>query len=239
MLPACPEGRSGADHPLSPRRRSQQARAAEQPCLHRQRADLDSAPPASPPHRCPPSKKRGKVPERLSGSSMRRSRITTAPPTATTRTAKDYPADQGPLRDRNRPDRPGGTEATQATGRPARRQAGKIELVVCRNVTNTVTTNGHRHKVTVEKCTTRLVPETVKFTIDSGNLGATVSRRGTDADAQGPPRTTANPRAQTDRDHLGAPTGRRVRGGSGHPSISPYTRTVTRLLGLLQQRRPR
>ena len=68
----------------------------------------------------------------------------------------------------------GQTGATGATG--PRGPAGRIELVVCNKVTKTVTTSGHKHKVTVQKCTTRLVSGTVKFKIDSGDLGASVSR---------------------------------------------------------------
>lgn len=40
------------------------------------------------------------------------------------------------------------------------------------------TKKGHKHKVTVEKCTTRLVSGTVKFAIDGDDLGASVSRAG-------------------------------------------------------------
>ena len=70
----------------------------------------------------------------------------------------------------------GATGATGAIG--PRGPAGKIELVVCHKVTKTVTANGHKRRVTVQKCTTRLVSGTVKFTIDGGDLRATVSRAG-------------------------------------------------------------
>jgi hypothetical protein len=43
-------------------------------------------------------------------------------------------------------------------------------------MTKMITANRHKHKVTVQQCTTRLVSATVKFTIDSDDLGATVSR---------------------------------------------------------------
>jgi hypothetical protein len=73
----------------------------------------------------------------------------------------------------------GATGPTGATGAPGPQgQAGKIELVVCHKVTKTVTTHGHKHKVTVQQCTTRLVAGTVKFTIDSDDLGASISRAG-------------------------------------------------------------
>ena len=45
-------------------------------------------------------------------------------------------------------------------------------------MTKTVTTKAHKHKITVQKCTTRLVSGTVKFVIESEDLGATVSRAG-------------------------------------------------------------
>ncbi|MBV9681339.1 MAG: choice-of-anchor D domain-containing protein [Solirubrobacterales bacterium] len=70
----------------------------------------------------------------------------------------------------------GATGATGATGPQG--PAGKIELVVCRKATKTVNTHGHKHKVNVQKCTTRLVSGTVKFTVGSDHLGATVSRAG-------------------------------------------------------------
>jgi hypothetical protein len=71
----------------------------------------------------------------------------------------------------------GTTGATGATGAPGPQgSAGQIELVVCNKVTKTVTTHGHKHKVTVKKCTTRLVSGTVKFTIDGDDLRATLSR---------------------------------------------------------------
>jgi hypothetical protein len=70
--------------------------------------------------------------------------------------------------------RTGATGATGATGLQG--PVGKIELVVCHKVTKRTTTKGHRHKTTVQTCSTRLVSGTVKFTIDSGDLGASVSR---------------------------------------------------------------
>jgi hypothetical protein len=70
----------------------------------------------------------------------------------------------------------GATGATGAIG--ARGPAGKIELVVCHKVKKTVTTNRHKRRVTVQKCTTRLVSGTVKFTIGGNDLRATVSRAG-------------------------------------------------------------
>jgi hypothetical protein len=45
-------------------------------------------------------------------------------------------------------------------------------------VTQTATSNGQKRKVTVQKCTTRLVSGTVKFTITNGDLGAVVARAG-------------------------------------------------------------
>jgi hypothetical protein len=45
-------------------------------------------------------------------------------------------------------------------------------------VTTTRTSNRHKHKVTVQKCSTRLVSGTVKFTVHTGDLGATISRAG-------------------------------------------------------------
>jgi hypothetical protein len=68
-----------------------------------------------------------------------------------------------------------GTGGPGATG-PSR-PAGKIELVVCHQTTKT-TTPGHKHKVTVQKCSTRLISGTVKFTTASDDIGATVSRAG-------------------------------------------------------------
>ncbi len=65
---------------------------------------------------------------------------------------------------------------TGATG--PRGPAGKIELVVCHKVTKTTTSGGHKHQTTVQKCTTRLVSGPVKFTIDDGDLAASVSRAG-------------------------------------------------------------
>ncbi len=76
----------------------------------------------------------------------------------------------------------GPTGTTGATG-PAgptgpQGPAGQIELVMCKAVTKTVTIHGRKHKVTVQKCTTRLVSGTVKFTIGSADLGASVARDG-------------------------------------------------------------
>jgi hypothetical protein len=71
---------------------------------------------------------------------------------------------------------PGQTGATGPVG--PRGPAGKIELVVCNKVTKTVGSGKRKHKVTVQKCTTRLVSGTVKFTIDGDDLGASVGRGG-------------------------------------------------------------
>lgn len=68
----------------------------------------------------------------------------------------------------------GQTGATGATG--PRGPAGQIELVVCDKVIKTVTISGHKHKVTVQRCTTRLVSGTVRFTTESSDLRASVSR---------------------------------------------------------------
>jgi hypothetical protein len=68
----------------------------------------------------------------------------------------------------------GPTGATGATG--PRGPAGQIELVVCHKVTKTVTTSGHTHKVTVQKCTSRLVSGTVRFKTEFRDLRASVSR---------------------------------------------------------------
>jgi hypothetical protein len=58
-----------------------------------------------------------------------------------------------------------------AQGKP-----GRIELVVCRTVTETKTRNGHKHTIKVRKCSTRLVSGKVKFVVDSDDLGASLSR---------------------------------------------------------------
>lgn len=68
----------------------------------------------------------------------------------------------------------GATGATGATGPQG--PPGKIELVVCTNVTKMVTTKGHKHKVTVKKCATRLVSGRVKFVTADRDLAASVSR---------------------------------------------------------------
>jgi hypothetical protein len=74
---------------------------------------------------------------------------------------------------------PGQTGATGQTGAAGPQgPAGKIELVVCNVVRKTVTTHGHKHKVTVRKCTTKLVSRPVKFTTRSDDLGASVARAG-------------------------------------------------------------
>ena len=73
----------------------------------------------------------------------------------------------------------GATGATGATGQTgAQGPAGQIELVVCRTVTKKTTRNGHNVAVKVRKCTTKLVSGTVKFTIASHDVEATVSRAG-------------------------------------------------------------
>ncbi len=71
----------------------------------------------------------------------------------------------------------GSTGPGGATG--PRGPAGKIELVVCKKVTRTITTHGHTHRVTVQKCTTRLVSGRVKFVIGADRLRATVMRADT------------------------------------------------------------
>jgi hypothetical protein len=68
----------------------------------------------------------------------------------------------------------GATGVTGATGPQG--PAGKIELVVCKKATKTVKSGGHKRRVTVQKCTTKLVSGTVKFTVAGGDLGASVSR---------------------------------------------------------------
>ena len=77
---------------------------------------------------------------------------------------------------------PGQTGATGATGATGSQgpegPPGQIELVVCKAMKKTVTTHGHKHKVKVQKCTTRLVSGTVKFTTAAGDLRATVARAG-------------------------------------------------------------
>jgi hypothetical protein len=70
----------------------------------------------------------------------------------------------------------GATGATGATGRPG--PAGQIELVVCHQTTKTTRTRRRKRKVTVQKCSTRLISGTVKFTAASRDVGATVSRAG-------------------------------------------------------------
>jgi hypothetical protein len=77
---------------------------------------------------------------------------------------------------------PGQTGATGATGATGSQgpegPPGQIELVVCKTMKKTVTRHGHKHKVNVQKCTTRLVSGTVKFTAAAGDLRATVARAG-------------------------------------------------------------
>lgn len=71
----------------------------------------------------------------------------------------------------------GSTGANGQTGPTgAQGPAGKVELVVCKKVAKTTTIHGKKHKTTVQKCATRLVSGVVKFTINSENLGATISR---------------------------------------------------------------
>ncbi len=71
----------------------------------------------------------------------------------------------------------GATGAAGATGQTgATGPAGQIELVVCNKVTKTTVTNGHKHKTTVQHCTTRLVSGPVTFKIESDDLGATLTR---------------------------------------------------------------
>jgi len=80
---------------------------------------------------------------------------------------------QGPAGPQGLTGAKGATGATGPVGSP-----GKVELVVCNKVSKTVTSHGHKHKVTVQKCTTRLVSGTAKFVIDSDDPGASVSRAG-------------------------------------------------------------
>jgi hypothetical protein len=70
----------------------------------------------------------------------------------------------------------GTTGATGATG--ADGPAGQLELVVCRTVTKKTTKKGRKVAVKVRKCTTKLVSGTVKFTVASHDVGATVSHAG-------------------------------------------------------------
>ena len=73
----------------------------------------------------------------------------------------------------------GATGANGATGpKGAQGPAGKIELVVCNKVSKTTITHGKKHKTTVQHCRTRLVSGVVKFTIDSDDLAASISRAG-------------------------------------------------------------
>ena len=70
----------------------------------------------------------------------------------------------------------GATGPSGATG--AQGPAGQIELVVCRMVTKKTTKRGRKVAIKVRKCTTKLVSGTVKFTIASHAVRATVSRAG-------------------------------------------------------------
>lgn len=54
---------------------------------------------------------------------------------------------------------------------------GKIELVTCTKVTNTVKVHGHMERVSQQDCTTKLVSGPVKFTT-SGTTSATITRAG-------------------------------------------------------------
>jgi hypothetical protein len=63
--------------------------------------------------------------------------------------------------------------ATRAQG-----PAQQVELVMCKSVKKTVTTHGHKHKVTVQKCTARLVSGTVKFTVHPADRVAGLARAG-------------------------------------------------------------
>lgn len=110
--------------------------------------------------------------------------VTITPQTSAT-PPQGLPGPQG------KPGPQGPTGQTGATG--PRGPAGQIELVICRKVTKTITTHGHKRKVTVQKCTTRLVSGPVKFTIGADGLGATVSRA-----------------------HVVYATGEAVRGAAGH-----------------------
>jgi hypothetical protein len=53
--------------------------------------------------------------------------------------------------------------------------AGQVELVVCKTVTKTTTRNGHKHTRKVQKCSTRLVSGTVKFTT-TASIQASLTR---------------------------------------------------------------
>jgi hypothetical protein len=66
--------------------------------------------------------------------------------------------------------------AAGATGRPG--PAGRIALVVCRKTTKTIRTRRRKRKVTVQKCSTRLISGTINFTAASRDVGATVARAG-------------------------------------------------------------
>jgi hypothetical protein len=71
---------------------------------------------------------------------------------------------------------PGASGGTGATGPQG--SAGQIELVLCKKITKTVTTHGHKHEVSVRKCTTRLVSGVLKFTTVANDLRASVARAG-------------------------------------------------------------
>ena len=89
------------------------------------------------------------------------------------------PGPQGQTGPTGAPGQTGATGPRGPTGATGPRgPAGQIELVVCRKVTKAIITHGHKRKVTVQKCATRLVSGKVKFTINANDLGATVSRAG-------------------------------------------------------------
>lgn len=56
----------------------------------------------------------------------------------------------------------GATGATGPQGPPG--PAGKVRLVTCKTVTKTVKRHGKKHKVTVKKCTTKVISGSVTFT---------------------------------------------------------------------------
>jgi hypothetical protein len=71
---------------------------------------------------------------------------------------------------------PGQIGQTGAQGPPG--PAGKVELVLCQKTKKTTIKYHKKHKTTVQKCSTRLISGTVKFTTGSDRVGATVSRAG-------------------------------------------------------------
>ncbi len=76
----------------------------------------------------------------------------------------------------------GATGKTGATGRTGKTgatgRAGKVELVVCTTTTKTKIVNGKKRRISVKKCTTKLVSGTVKFVTAARSMGAVLARGG-------------------------------------------------------------